>query len=246
MQMAQSELGIVIFSCSRLFSLISSNNFPLTYWYSMQPMEVNRNYEKKVTKFTDDSEQEFIRQVIRWLYHITSDVETFVEESDSMTKLHDYIDSVEQRNLVDERLVSFTRDFITKRMIPLLSNARFTHVFLGHYADTGFVESENARLAKDPLAPKPNNKLNIACDKLLHMSSNRLRRMKSNDEHAYMSQLTQCNLNDDDNSLLAALSKSVCAVPTNDIMQEYNCRNSEYLYVSSMNSVICSLRTIII
>lgn len=61
-------------------------------------IQVNRNYEKKVAKFTSEEDREFITQVVHWLYHITSDVETSEEEEDSMTKLQQYIETVMETN----------------------------------------------------------------------------------------------------------------------------------------------------
>lgn len=114
-------------------------------------------------------------------------------------------------------------------MLPGLSNAYFTRTFRGHYADTGFVESENAQLAKNPLAPKPNNNLNVSCDKLLHMTNVRMRTMKSDSLHSLMSRCTPFTNNDGkDNSLIVKLSKHVCMVPMLDVIKEYELRTGKY------------------
>ena len=194
--------------------------------------QVNRNYETKVTKFTSDSDREFITQVVHWLYHITSNVETPEEEDDSMSKLQRYIESIIQDKSVSEELTHTTWEFIAKSFVPMLpglSNASFMRTFLGRFADTGFVESENAELAKNPLAPKPNNSLNVSCDKLLNMTKVRMRSIKSDAANALMSQCTPFTDDDGmDNSLTVELSKTVCMLPMSDVIKEYESRTGEY------------------
>ena len=112
-------------------------------------------------------------------------------------------------------------------MLPGLSNANFTRTFLGRFADTGFVESENAQRAKNPLAPKPNNSLNVSCDKILNMTKIRMRNIKSDSSHAIMSQCTPFTENGKDNSLMVNLSKDVCTLPMLDIIKEYESRTGK-------------------
>lgn len=113
-------------------------------------------------------------------------------------------------------------------MLPMLSSTHFTRTYRGHYADTGFVESENAELAKNPLAPKPNNSLNISCDKLLHLSKNRMCNLESDATQSFMSQCTPYAKDGKDSSVLfVKLSKTVCKVPMLNVIQEYESRTSK-------------------
>lgn len=193
-------------------------------------MQVNRNYQKKVTKYTDTVDQEFIHQIINWLYSITNNVETESEENDSMEKLHQYIDMQHSSGLVSDALINFTADYITKSYVPwlrFLSGARYTRTFCGHFADTGFVESENAQLVKNPFAPTPNNNLNTTCDKLLLMSDNRFRVLKRNDTASFLSHTTKQMQRHLDNSLQVALSSSLSDLSAKKILEEYEARESK-------------------
>ena len=193
-------------------------------------LQVNRNYQKKVTKFTDIMDQAFIHQIVIWLYSITNSIETESEEKDSMDKLHQYIDTQRTSGLVSDGLINFTADYITKSFVPSLrglSGARFTRNFYGCHADTGFVESENAQLAKNPFAPTPNNNLNTTCDKLLLMSDCRFRVMKRNDTASFLSHKTKSMPIHLDNSLQVELSATLSDLPMKQLLGEYDARESE-------------------
>ena len=124
---------------------------------------MNRGYilgSKKHVK--SEADKWFQNEFLNWAYSIFGKVETEEEEIDSLEKLHAFIhyegnrSSDKYDDVVNPSLITYSLNFLTKSIIPVLDLLCFRHFIDLPYAGAGtnsFSESANATLKGDDKGP---------------------------------------------------------------------------------------------
>lgn len=117
-----------------------------------------------------DADYAFIEEMRDWYYSFTNYIESEDEENDSLQKLKDVIAFERTQSKVSKALLDWTLEFLTTKFVhrlPLLCKRNYLFSYNGHVADNCFTESENSRLVRDPMGPRPSYRLHISCDAIL-------------------------------------------------------------------------------
>ena len=112
----------------------------------------------------------FISEITRWMYSFTTEIESEYEEQDSLDKLKSFIESSRNNEDISAAAIDFTHAFVTasfEHNLSMISKRNFSQCWNHWVSENGFTESSNRSLLYDPLGPKPNDSIHIACDKTL-------------------------------------------------------------------------------
>lgn len=142
-------------------------------------MQVNRNFQLKAKMhIKTDEDATFIEEMKDWFYSFTSDIESEMEEKDSIDKLKMVLNFEKNRGNISKGLLGWTWEFLTTKFehrLPYISLRNYLYRFVGFVADNCFTESENSAIARDPFGPKPLYRLHVSCDTLIQHINERFR-----------------------------------------------------------------------
>lgn len=144
---------------------------------------MNRNFQLKAKPYCKvQRDDDFVIEMKDWFYYFTYYIETEMEEKDALSKLKKIIQFERTQGNISTPLLDFTMSFLTTKFenkLTLLCNRHFMYSYSGNVSDNCFTESENSRLGRDSMGPKPAYELSTSVGAIIQNTDEAMRLLKT-------------------------------------------------------------------